>query len=546
MLKQYLKAFVTITFFIHVINLQSQDFLKSATSLGTGITSNNSASWSDLTTTTIDVTGVSKLLVTASINMRPDGTSTIAREANYRIYTTTALPSDNSGVIKRELIKNSELGVESWGIGTLVYIFDVSGFSGDISFILEHSNQAPKNENNVYSSARLTAVALTTALNGEELSNDIKSLTTEIETSSSTFEQVTGLTTSTINLPFAGDVYVVSSINSKANGNSNVGEYMLEYSSDNGSNWFALGKPVKRTMINNFDNGIISLVGLLPEQTGGSSFLFRLMHRRVSGSNSIVTSNVNLVAVGLSHSGGRNFPAFISDEVGSSGINITGVSTPASVVTTTSFNTPSDIGIEKPDVFVSAQFLMSASNLDSSVNPDQRMRGSNQLFLFNGAEISGTEYFRYIPDNDNFGSGGTIGLLENLDQNSLYALNMKHHVANVSNPDGDENETLTTSEVILTGFQLFDELATTLSSDDYFETGGIDFYSVKNKIEFRSNKPINANIRIFNILGQEIKSKSIGNVKNASLSIDNYYGIVIVSIETLNKVFSKKMIINGI
>lgn len=518
------------------------DYLKSQTTMGNGITTNNSTDWTNFVSTSIDVTGISKVLVTASINMRPDGSDSDKREANYRIYRT-ANPLDNSGLIKREIIKNGEVGVESWGIGTLVHIFDVSSLSGTISFTLEHSNQGnPKNERNIYSSARLTVIALTTSVSGYELSSDVKRLSTEVATTSNSFEPVLGLTTDVISLPFDGDIYVTASINSKSGGSGNVGEYQLESTSD-GINWVDLGKPVKRTMVNNFDDGIISLVGLLSGQSAGNNYQFRISHRKESGANAIYTNNVNLVAIALNHLGEGYFPSFYN-EVGTAGIGITGVSTLPEEVISTNFTTPSDIGVEKPDVYVNAQFLMSAENLDARAKPDQRMRGANQLFLYNGIdEIGKTTYLRYIPDNSNFGSGGTISLAENLDESTFYTLKMKHYIDYISNPDATEDEVLTTSEVILTGFQTFDKPISSLSNEEFLELNGVKLFSNANKIEFRSEKATNTKIRVFNMLGQQILNKSLKQIGNTSMEINNYSGVVVVTVEMLNNVFSKKLII---
>ena len=42
-----------------------------------------------------------------------------------------------------------------------------------------------------------------------------------------------------------------------------MAEYKLEYPTDDGSNWSDLGTPVKRSMVNTYDDGIVSLTGLL-------------------------------------------------------------------------------------------------------------------------------------------------------------------------------------------------------------------------------------------------------------------------------------------
>ncbi|MBT8316191.1 MAG: T9SS type A sorting domain-containing protein [Lutibacter sp.] len=540
------KQIITVLLIVFVSNLYSQDLLKSVTNTGAGVTANNSQNWSDLVTTNIDVTGISNILVTASINMRPDGVSTSGREGNYRIYSTS-LP-DDSGIIKRQIKSLNELGVESWGIGTLVHIFDVSSLSGTIPLILEHSNQgASENGRNVYSSARLTVVALTTALNSYELSSDVKRINEgleEVSATTTTFTEVNGTATSAITLPFKGSIYVMGSINGRSNAAGTTGEYQLEYST-NGSSWSLLGLPVKRTMINTWDDGIISLTGLLEDQNPGSNYQFRLVHRRISGTAPLITRNVNIVAIGLSHAGGAHFPAFKVEDV--TGSTVSGVSTPDALINSTSFTTAADFIVasvlEEPDVFVSSQFLVSASGLDqTSTSPVERMRGKNQLFLDNGTtQIFESPYFRYIPDNSSFGSGGTIGLAENLNGSISYTFGMNHGVEFISS-SGPKTAALSTSDVILMGFQTFDVPVSTLSTNEEFLSEGLRFFSRNNKVVLKSDKLIDVNIKIYNISGQLIIEEKFKSRDEISVNV-SYNGIIIGIVESKNRTFSKKMII---
>ena len=438
---------------------QNYDYLESVTATGNGITTDNSQAWTNLFSVTIDVTDISYLLVTASINMRPDGVNTQAREANYNIYRSDD-SEDKSGVIKRQIKHNNETGVESWGIGTLVHIFDVSSLTGNKTYTLEHSNKGGvTTARNVYSSARLTAVALSTEINHHELSNDVKRIDLDAETTtSSTFEAVSGLTTDAITLPINGDIFVIASINGKATENtSTVAEYKLEYSDNDGVDWADLGKSVKRSMVNSWDDGIVSLTCMLQDQVADNDFKFRVAHKRESGTGTVTTHNCNLCAVALAHSGGGYFPTFYS-EVGSTGVNIVGLTAPAASVTSTSFTAAADISTTGTSLFVSSQYLVSASNLYDGGAQIQRMRAENQLTVSGASSASAEEYYRYIPDNSNFGAGGFIGLMEDLVSSGSYTIKMQHQIAALpGTASGGNDETLTTSEVILTGFQTYDQ-----------------------------------------------------------------------------------------
>ena len=540
------KIITLIGFFILLFQFQNsycQDYLETATAQGSGITTDNSRVWTDLVSVTIDVTNISNVLLTASINMRPDGVHTGGREGNYNIYRSD-LVTDNSGGIERQMIANTDgTGVESWGIGTLVHIFDTSTLSGNVTYILEHSNKGVTDSGrNVFSSATLTAVALTTEINNFELSNDVKRLDTEEITTSEDYEIVRGLTSSLVSLASEGDFYVAASINSRSDGSDTTGEYKLEFSVDAGGSWSDLGKPVRRSMGNNFDEGIISLVGLLQDNKGiHSNYQFRISHRRVSGFNTIITSNVNLVVVALTHSNGY-FPTFYS-EVSTPGVDISGVSTPSALVTSSDFTSVADIDGVGTGLFVHAQYRVSADGLNEST--PQRMRSSNQLFLDQGITYQepSQEYFRYISNNSSFGSGGFIGLAEDLDSEATYTVSMFHKIDNIYAPDGIEDEVLSTSEVVLAGFQTYDFNTLVLTNDDIKTEDKIKIFGALGKIEIRSTEPINAEIKIYNILGKLISSSRINNQSDTSIDLGNFKGIAIVSIITEGRIITKKVII---
>jgi hypothetical protein len=449
---------VSIFFLVSSLQVfaQNYDYLLTATDTGSGSTTNNSQAWTDLTSVTVDVTNISYLYLSATINMSPDGSNNSGREGNYNIYQSDD-PTNNSGIIKRQIIQNSEPGVESWGLGAIVHIFDVSALTGNKTFTLEHSNQSvSSNGRNVYSFARLSAVALTTTINGHELSNDCKTLSTYVSTTSSTYTPIPGLESDAISLPFKGDIYVALSINGKANSGGTVAEYKLEYSTDNGATYNDLGITVKRSMFNTHDDGIISLTAMINDQEPGDQYKVRVSHKRELGSDTVYSGNGNLVTISLAHEGGGYFPSFSSSD--GTGGQITGVSTPTQHLTSASFTTPEDIGSIAPQMFVSTQYLVNASGLSTSSNPKQRMRARNQLWMSDGTNtLQAEDYYRYIEANGSFGAGGFLGLTEDLAELTNYTIGMQHDVAYVSNPDATEDETLYTSAIIACGFQTFDQ-----------------------------------------------------------------------------------------
>jgi len=81
---------VSVLIYFQTAQGQTYDYLESVTNTGSGTTTNNSQAWTDLLSISIDLgastTDTKYVLVTASINMRPDGDSDKGREANYNIY----------------------------------------------------------------------------------------------------------------------------------------------------------------------------------------------------------------------------------------------------------------------------------------------------------------------------------------------------------------------------------------------------------------------------------------------------------------------------
>tara|TARA_R110002050_G_scaffold97893_3_gene203428 strand:- start:489 stop:3602 length:3114 start_codon:yes stop_codon:yes gene_type:complete len=458
-MKQITTFALSCILWITSLGLQAQnyDYLASVSDTGSGVTTNNSQNWTDLVSVTIDVTNINQVFLSAGINMRTDGSSNNGREANYNIYRSDDA-TQNSGVIKRQMRANSEPGVESWGVGTLVHIFDVSNVSGNKTFVLEHSNKGgTDNGRNVFSYARLTAIAMTTQINHNDLNTDVKRLSTYDNTTSSSYSAISGLVTDSLTLPVEGDIYVAASIDSKSNTGNTEGEYRLEYSTDNGATYTSMGKSVKRTMVNTWDDGIITLVGLLQEPGVLNSYKFRVAHRRNSGSGTISSGNANLIAIALSHPGGGYFPTFYSEN-DATGASVTGAGNKVTGIVTNSFTTEPNIGANKVDMFVSTQYLVSASNLNQTANPPQRLRGENQLYITSAlGTVEAEPYYRYIADNSMFGAGGFMGLAENLDGSTNYTLGMEHEIEHVSNPDGVADETLTTSQVLMIGFRTFDK-----------------------------------------------------------------------------------------
>lgn len=78
---------------------------------------------------------------------------------------------------------------------------------------------------------------------------------------------------------------------------------------------------------------------------------------------------------------------------------------------------------------------------------------------------------------------------------------------------------------------------------DDLTTYNINIFAANGKVEIRNNKPIDAQLNIYNISGQLLSSSKLDNESSVSVIINNYKGPVVVSIITNSNVINKKVIV---
>lgn len=113
----------------------------------------------------------------------------------------------------------------------------------------------------------LVAVSLRTT-GGKVLNNKNSTVTTEFDTNSTDYVEVSGSETEAINLSVSGDFYVAASLNSTECTGPATGFWRLEYAKgDPNGDWEPLGQEVSRLMTDESDVGIVSLCAVLQNQT---------------------------------------------------------------------------------------------------------------------------------------------------------------------------------------------------------------------------------------------------------------------------------------
>jgi hypothetical protein len=409
------------------------DELKTGTGLGSTNTTTTDV-YVDVAFATVNLgtssTYVNKVLVVSTFMV--EALTNNDRTATFRLVDAT------NGVYTNGIIRSLERdkGGDK-GIGSLVYIYDVSSNSGDAIFKLQHKTSNGSYNNTT--SGTIVAVALSPTNssgenpNGNHLNADVQTLVGPLSAGDGDYS--TALTTASLNLPVSGSFYVAASVNNQAStSGTNVGTWKLQQQK-NGGTWSDIGKPISRSISNINDEGIAS-IGLMVTGLSSGTYSFRLQHKCEAG-QTIQTLNTNLVAVALAYDdatdGGRTFPAFSKE-------NETGV-TNSSVL----FNpVESETGTpaNNTDMFFYAQYNITA---DDELNAPSYEMYTTDDASFN--YVSQTQQRRLSGASD-IGAGGSVGLASGLSIGTEYTASLRQK--------SDGTVSLTTYNVILSGFQTDD------------------------------------------------------------------------------------------
>jgi len=430
------KKIFTILFFVFALTPVFADNLQTATAIGSSTTS-SANTYSDVATATLNVTDVNKVMVVATFTVETFGAENRSRNATFRIADAT------NSVYSTEIIRRLEnaKGGDK-GIGSIVYIFDVSSYTGTVEYKLQHKTS---DENNT-TSGTIAVVALTTSTGHFQLDNDIKSISTGVPIPQlSTYTAVTGLTTEAISLPVTGSIFVSASINNNtSNAALETGDWIIQMKKGLNGSWQDIGSEISRSLSSPNDYGIASL-GLIEVNLPRNDYYFRLAHK--SDGADLLTLNTNIIAVALAYddptSGGRAFPAFVKE-------NIIGASTTSSsfVSAVDQPGTPESL----TDMLFYAQYNMTANGTLNAPSFD--------MYLSDGVSYnySSQEQQRYLSKSSDVGAGASCGLAQNLVSSASYTASLRQK--------SDGSTELTTYNIYLSGFQTTDQPA------DGYWTGG--------------------------------------------------------------------------
>lgn len=407
-----LKWLVYLALLLNTIRVNAQT-LTAVSASGYDSTTLSSFSTVNGAFVTINTTDVNAILVVSTFQIDMNFASPANRDAGFRIVDN----SDNtitSGEIHRSL---SNAKNYDYGIGSLVHIFDVSALSGDRTYSFQHNIS---NNKKLDTHASIVAIALKSGT--EHLKYDVKRVSPAVSTTTS-WEGVTGSETTTITTSVSGGFYVAASVQSIATIAPAVGEWKLQYQKGTGL-WTDLTPAVPRSISNTTDIGIVNLVGTLPDWSGAGNYKFRIAHKKNSGGVNTVAANI--VAVSLGTASGV-YPVFSKS---ATGVTTTSTSMENAVTATMAptLNTK---------LFIHAQYGMSASAQSNAPEFD--------VYVDNG-KLDGYNQKRYLSSSSDYGSGGSIGLSNELTANTTYNVSFRHA--------STAGVTLTSSNILLSGFGL--------------------------------------------------------------------------------------------
>jgi hypothetical protein len=402
---------IILALFAFYINLNAQT-LESHSSTGSAITKSSILSSIPGVSASLNTTDVDAILVVSTFQMDMNLPSQADRDAGFRLVDS-ADNTLNSGEFHRSLSNAKQY---DYAIGSLVNIFDVSAFSGNRTYSLQHKITSNKE---LTTTATIAAIALKSG--SEQLKSRVNKVINPVGTTAN-WAELTNSATTTITTTVRGGFYVAASIESVASSSPAVGEWKLQYQKDS-SLWTDLTTVIRRSMTNTSNIGCISLVGSLPDGSTAGDYRFRIAHRHTAGA--VNTTKANIVALSLGTTDGI-FPVF--SKIASDSTTST---TPVNAATATmapSVNTK---------IFIHAQYEMSASAESNSPVFD--------LYVDNNM-LDGLDQKKYISSNTDYGSGASIGLSNELTADTTYNVSLRH--------TSTSGVTLNTSNISLNGFAL--------------------------------------------------------------------------------------------
>lgn len=356
-----------------------------------------------VTTANIDVTNVDSVIVFATFEV------TRVRAAVNRTVAFQLINNGNNSVspeiIRYIAAKNDS--PDEYGIGSMVYIFDVRGQSGNITFSLQHRLKV--GSQSVTTTASIVAMALNTATSPyPALNSDLKYLSAGITSTSSSYVGISELTTDGVLLPATGGMLVAASINCQktvAENADDAGTWILQQKKGINGTWSDVGSGIQRSMSTIEDAGLVTLYYFIEDQP--RDYYYYRVAQKVSVGTGVTIETLEgstIAAVALSYVESNVGYRFKIETASGTENTSSSSASDATAITATPNGT---------NALVLAQFAIGST---AAAVPTYNLNNTT------GTNISAFEERRTLSSATDMGAGGIVGLATGLTGSTVFSL----------------------------------------------------------------------------------------------------------------------------
>jgi len=469
-------------------------------------TNNTLNVWNEVTSTSITLNNATKVLVEATIEI-----NNVSNNSDMTGQFRLTDGSNFSKTIKRFIAQKS---YDDKGIAAISFIFEYPGGTSETkNYTLQHSKFTGNNGANLFSSkAVITAIEI--ASDNGILPNSQATADTESTLSPS----YVSVASTSINLPYESNVYVVSTFSTSTSNALADGSWALRQDNSPISE-------ITRSILDPASIGAGTIITLL-ENIPAGPHTFDLAHKSIDGNN-ITTSEATISVIALTTANGEILPS-ISSLNGSGTSSINNYTQINQATLTAPLN-----GIINNKLFLHTTFNMSASN-DDIAYATYKIAKSGTPGIFTSFEIQ-----RYVPDTKT-GSGGLIGIVSDINEGSSFDLSFEHK-------NSGESGILSSTNVNSVGFFLNSDPSLTLSvEEEILNTNILIYPNPSRDFLYLGNNVTNGetSFKFYTVTGQLMHTINVLPKTNTKIDVTGWTSGIYIMRATNNGVnIAKKLII---
>ena len=508
-----------LCFFLNIAFINAQKALTASTAQNLDPVDSNSSfnDWTNVISTSINLTDATKVLVEAIIEI--DNISNNSDMlGQFRLFDGT----NYSQTIERYI---SEKNYDDKGISAISFIFEYpGGITESKNYTLEHSKKSGNSGANLFSSkAIITAIEIS---NSNIILPSGQATATLTSTTSTTYSPVA--TTNMITLEKTADLYLISTFSTSTSDASATGDWSIQESTDNISFTDIPNSQITRsiTAANDAGIGAATIVTLIKAKPAGN-YYFRLADKVNTGTNlSTIGATISAVVLRSTIATGDDvFPSYTQ-------------SPPSETSTTNVYSDINSATITAPENgFTDNKFFMHTTyNMTAA---GDNIEYATHKFTSSAGTFTSFEIQRYVL-NGTTGSGGLIGIVSGINALSSFDVSFQH-----KNSGG--TGTLTTSNINTIGFFLNSDPFSTLSVEEDILNSNISIYPNPSKEQCYISNNVSegeTSFKFYTLTGQLVHSLTVKPKEHTKVDITGWASGVYILKATNNGInIAKKLII---